>query len=201
MATPLIHAVYAVVLAATAAAESPAEPPECRPVRAEHIARAIVEAGRGSPTRAARLLTVGEHETHWSWLVHHGRCELTRWKCDEGKAASLWQLHVTASFPRPEWLAVQSASLEATTRAALEADARLERAARVCRARGLDSIEATFSLYGSGNRCDLAMPRRIATFDRMIRKLGSAPVLPLPSEDPMFVEPTARCQPIDPSTV
>ena len=145
--------------------------------QAEVIAQAIsdvAESAEGwSGTKrelATLLLTVAWHETHFSLRIHEGNCK--PYECDNGRARSLWQLHVHPSLPRATWLGLAGVDVDATRRAAREAAKALTRSRNMCssRARGVELVAQTLSAY-AGRGCVRLLPdvdARVRTYRRLI---------------------------------
>lgn len=94
------------------------------------------------------LLTQAFFETRLALHVHQGKCRSHLGECDSGKATSLWQLQAGGHLPKARWERLAGTSLEATTRAALEAARALGRGRNYC-----GSVEGAVSLYATGRTC------------------------------------------------
>jgi len=124
---------------------------------------------------AARLIAVGYHESAWSIDVHRGFCG--RYECDTDsrgnvRARTPWQMHRRPSMTEEEWDALVGVELHATTLAAIEAAARLDYSASVCKGEP-DELLATLAHYaGRGCRGRLKDgPARAKTYRAALARL------------------------------
>lgn len=127
------------------------------------IAEAVASVARDRE-EAAMLLTVGSHETNFSYRIHTGRCRPR--ECDRGRARGPFQAHLN-SRDREEWLSF--GTLSGTRAAALAAVTDLRRARGLCRGEP-DEVLATFRAYaGRGCRGQLKdEAERVATYRRLV---------------------------------
>lgn len=132
------------------------------------VARAVASVAR-TREEAAFLLTLGHHESGFSFRVHFGICR--QFECDHGRALSPWQMHRNGRT-EDEWHGFVGLSLDATRGAAAAALQHIRYAERACKW-AQDPIVGTFRAY-AGRGCDRPVPGeqdRIATFQRVMRKL------------------------------
>lgn len=84
--------------------------------RLHTIAEAINVAADGDLEVAAFLVMTGDGESKLARHIHEGNCKED--ECDNGKAATLWQVWKLQTISAKQWRAMQGTDLEATTIAA-----------------------------------------------------------------------------------
>lgn len=132
------------------------------------LARAIASVSK-TKDEAAFLITLGQHESGFSFRVHFGICR--QFECDHGRALSPWQMHKNGRTD-DEWLGFVGLSLQATRGAAFAALQHVRFAERACRY-SPDPLVGTFRAY-AGRGCTVPLPGerdRVATFQAVMRKL------------------------------
>lgn len=134
-----------------------------KPAQEALIADAIAGVARDKH-EAALLLTVGNHETNFSYRIHTGRCQPL--ECDRGRARGPFQAHLN-SRDREEWLSF--GTLSGTYAATQAAVTDLRRARGLCRGEP-DEVLATLRAYG-GRGCRGRLKdeeKRLATYRRLV---------------------------------
>jgi len=155
------------------------ETPRARAERMAVIASAatlgVEQSGfRGDKVElTAAVLTTWQHESHFALHIHADRCRAH--ECDNGKAKTLGQLHVTRSFPREQWQAAAGLGLAATTDAARETARLLGSHLVTCAKRGTPGWGHAMALYGTGRTCQHAkLEARAKGMARVIARLRGA---------------------------
>lgn len=127
------------------------------------IARAVeaesLKAPRSPREWAALMLTVANHETHFSIRISDGQCK--KWECDRGLARGMWQLHANY-FNRAEWFR-QNGDIGLQAKLA---SAQLKRAYATC---PQDFPRGALNAF-AGRRCGDDWPglkARLGTFQRL----------------------------------
>lgn len=132
---------------------------------AQSVSRESKKAPRPPREWVALMLTVANHETHFSIRISDGNCR--KHECDRGKAKGLYQLHRN-SLNWDDW-AKQDGNVP--LQAKLGSDA-LRRAYYTCSRSGVPWLIGTLNAY-AGKRCSANWPglqARVATFNRLVGK-------------------------------
>lgn len=130
------------------------------------IAAAVADEARDKE-EAALVLTVGAHESGFSYRIHTGGCRPL--ECDRGRAIGLFQTHRN-SRTEEQWRGL--GGLLGTKAAVRAAIFDLRRARGLCRGEP-DMPLATLRAYGSGHGCREKLKdeaSRMATFRRLLAR-------------------------------
>lgn len=122
------------------------ETTEERTERLEVVAESIEVASEGDREVMAFLVMTAHRETRMAQHVHAGNCR--EGECDNGRAASLWQIQSGSWIKQETWEGFIGLGLEPTTRAAQHAAMLYRRGVRTC-----GSPTGAIALYGTGRTC------------------------------------------------
>lgn len=180
MSEPLLSAVLRVLVSLTR--PGPTETEEQYATRMYEISLAIATESESrssegaseerrmlSISRAAELVAVGHHESHFAEWVGKDRCLRHPSRCDQGRARSYWQIWQVACprVWRPGLGRIERLRVAVSCAAML-----LDRGRRVC-ARGGDpfarrAVLGSFARYAKGHGCSWSGARdRYRTFERV----------------------------------
>lgn len=161
-----------------------------KPAQLALYATTMTEAAReqqGAPlSRRERLavgITIMYHESRGSLRIHRNECNLQKRECDNGLAASSWQLHAVALSSPDVWPRLGFMTFESTKLAAKESARVFARMYRYCESTGLPADRVAMAFVGyAGRGCKLdgkwqGWQARMATYHRVLR-------VPVPKADP-----------------
>lgn len=163
-----MNSILFAILAALPAWHGDVEDDFDRYSRLETVALAIEEAVQTadwpgeSDELAVLLVTQAYMETRLAYHVHAGKCRPK--ECDNGRAASLWQLQYGAHLPQNEWERLKGIDYAATLKSAKLAAKYLSMGRRKC-----GSNAGAISLYATGRTCSWPGARhRIRLHERLL---------------------------------
>lgn len=157
-----------------------------KPAQLAMIAKAITQAAkeakgwRGSRQQLiAAEIAIEDSESNGSLRIHRNECNLKKRECDNGRAISIFQLHVQPLTSPEVWPLLGFMTFDSTLLAAKEASRVLIRARGWCTAAPGDPVAMMFTAY-AGKGCQLdrwpGWHKRVATYERVLR-------VPMPRSD------------------